>query len=128
MTEPFQVEVAETKDEVAESTQLPSIEKQPPPRLIPETKVEVALVLTARGPPGLEVPIPTLPNPSMMKAVVVAFAVVEATAKRGAFMFTVVEAPCMDSLAQGVVEPMPTFPDVARKIDEVPTTLWFAAL
>ena len=63
-------------DEVAEATQTPFCEKQPlkidqPPEDMVEVPVMVAEPFTAKYAPGLEVAIPTLPSPSIMKAVAV---------------------------------------------------------
>jgi len=92
-----------------------------------ELAVNEIAPLTAKSVPGVVVPMPTLPLPSIMKTVVVPEYVVVETAKNGEVLpFTefiaVLDAPAIERSAHGDVEPMPMNCDVAVKRDEVPTT------
>ena len=74
---------------------------------MPSPPVKYPLPVTERAVAGEVVPIPTLPFLSTMNAVDVADAVEVETTKTG---MVPPETPAIDSLAQGVLVPMPTLP------------------
>ena len=70
-----------------------------------------------RSEPGVVVPMPTLPVLRMLKSVVVAEAVEEPMAKSVELMVLALLFACIESVAYGEVEPMPT-PVVATVVFE----------